>query len=233
VLSIAIALNEPLRPPIRKAVLRTIQAASHDLVAEVASKPDSFPAYTMSDTIGTISVCRGLATNPRHSPRHVVAPSFPKKEYDFDIFMRSDKTPRSKISGIDIDPHAGIGLSHCAIWFDDATRLENSLEKDLSAPLERLGRKIEQKLVQARSRTGDGRLLIVESWIAAQLPRASEQQIARLRGKIVDAHSNVSALLLVLRGWRPSQSRYAYEIHSLVSESANPAIRAMLQALEG
>lgn len=209
-----------------------MRSASRELIAEVGSRSDHFPAYTISGALGTISVCRGLTTNPRETPRLLVAPAFPKKENDFDVFMRAGITPKAQLTGIDSDPFSGIGTSHCAIWFDDATRAEHSLEQDLSAPVARLGRKIEQKLVQARSATGDSRIIVVESWITAQLGRAPTEVVTRLRRKILDAHSNVSALLLVLRGWNATLNRHCYDIKPMLSASARPELLSALAILE-
>jgi hypothetical protein len=235
VLSVGIALKKPLNAALRKEVTAVARKLASEVIAASATTPD-FPAFTAASDDCVISICRGLPTQPGSRPKVLVAPAFPHQQQNFDMFVRQNVAQVSTVAGLRGDPEAGVSLHHVAVWFSEESRKRRSLEQDLTKPLEKLGDKIEKKLAQARSETGDARIFVVDTWMTNQLHRVDQSIVERLRRKIVEAHANVAALLLVSRTWHQRLGRHGYEFYPLYPSAPNATVEQMvarLSAIDG
>jgi len=212
VLSVAVALHAMPSSDDRKEIVRVVAEHGEEVVRMGPSADGGFPAFLIRGDLATISVCRGLPVPPGTPPRLVRAPGFPFQGSDHRFFVRLGVGLASQLTSVAPPLNSFTGLGHVALWLPPDEEEKHSIKRDLHEPLERLGRKIEAKLPQTRSATGKKRVLVVNSWLALELERASTSDRLRLNNKILSAHSRVSALLLVCRHWMPPLFRHGFLI---------------------
>ncbi len=211
VLSIAIDLNEKPTVAGRRELVSAVNDASRQVAENTSQKPETFPTVLMTGPIGTVSVTRAVAT--QLGGRRIVLrhPSFPHTGDDWDYFARAGVGEVAAASGIHGTVEGMDGLSHFAVWLPPGLHRADQSKEDPDVSLERLGRKIESKLGQARSTTGEHRFLVVDAWQTRLLDGLPERG-ERLRRKVVESHQGVAGLLMVRREWKSDLGRHGYHI---------------------
>lgn len=226
--AVAIELTVPLTPNLRHEVEEVVRLGIRDLFSG-PPRPGMVPLILTRSDNATISICPALPTRPgglRVLPRH---PDFPRTGDDYGIFVRTDIAAIADVAGVLGDPDRGVGTSCVAIWSPELPPSRSRLQTD--ALLERFGRKLEKKLVQTRSNTSDARLIVADAWEVDRLAAAGETGIARLRGKLIDAHSGVAALVLTHRRWVDELGRFGYPLTVIQSDATPPEVVRLLNAL--
>jgi hypothetical protein len=231
-LSIGIAFTQPLTAAMRKVVRHRVMELANEVIASAKAHPETVPAFTISSDFCSVSVTLGLPAKPSSPPRLFVAPQFAKQDQDFDLFLRANFAYQADMIGLDADHRSGIGTNQVGIWLCDETREQRSLKQDLTRPLEKLGNRIEAKLAQARSISGDRRIVIVGTWMTNQLGRVDTNVVERLRKKILVSHENVAALLLVSRNRRGPGWRHSYIIKPLFPDQVDRQVAGLIHQLQ-
>ena len=230
VFSIAIDLDAPPTPTLRRQTAAVVKAALAKVVVDTRDPKQDFPALLLRGPVGTVSVARALATRPVAPPILVRHPSFPHTRDDFDLFVRTGLAEESTLTGVHGQVNHVAGASHVAIWLPESER-GAATKEDPEASVGRLGRKIESKLVQVRPTGTEQRVLIVDAWQTRLLESPSCERAERLRRKIVEAHDHVVALMMVCRDWMPRLGRHGYRVVPLTRSSAPTFPEAFLRGL--
>ena len=221
--SVAIDLIEPPTPAGRRELVGVVSRAIAAFDAE-AALDGRVPVILIRGPFANISVTPAVPVRtggPRVLPRH---PSFTRQGDDFHTFMRAAVTTAADASGVYGEPDRGTGTSCVGIWAPGNPSRATDQGDDSARHLERLGRKIEKKIVQTRSEARDARVVVVDAWEVDHLEAAGPQGIDRLRGKLIRAHKDVAAVLLSHRRWAPSEGRHAYPVTAILRDDASPAI---------
>ena len=230
VYSISIALKEEPTAPTRKRLIRVVLGLA-ERVDQRAGSQAGLPGCTFEDAAGTVSVCQGVATTSGTAPKPIVGPSFPEQEDTWSVFLRQGVSREADVVGVFGEAGQGTGLSSAAIWLPRDSRKAQSLDQDLTEPLVRLGKKVENKISQTRADSQELRVLIVDSWLTGQIRRARPEDVTRLKRKLVDSHEAVAGLLLVQRQWMDSVGRHGYQMHALLPDSQPRLPEDLLQRL--
>ena len=221
--SVAIELTEHPAPARRRELVAAVGRAMHAVDSDAAVPGGSVPVLT-TGPFATISVGPAFPTRPGTRPVLPRHPDFPRKGNDFHSFMRAGVISTAEAAGIYGQPDMGTGTSCVGIWAPGDPSRPADENADPAKHLERLGRKIEKKIVQTRSQAGDARVIIADAWEVDHLATAGPQAIDRLRGKLIRAHVGVAAILLTHRRWAPKKGRHAYPLTAIIRDDASPAI---------
>lgn len=232
VLGVAVQLNCIPSAENRRELAGVIHDAARR-VEEAQRRTADVLCELLCGELATVSVCRSVATPPGTPPLLIRPAAFPRQADDFPIFARESYLSRDGIAHAQTEIGPGPGLSHVGIWLPPEEEDVPTSERELAGPLEKLGRKLEAKLAQARSVEDARRLLVVNTWTAEEFDRVDPQVIARFRGKLLRAHERVAGVFLVRRGWRNPLRGHRFTIRPLRAEDGTglPAwfIRALLE----
>jgi len=218
VVSIAVDLHVMPSAATRHQFVSIITQAIRQVAEDTSQNPGTFPAVLLEGPIGTVSVARSLPTRTATRPILVRHHAFPQTGDDWDQFMRLGIAEAAALSGIHGTVDDGEGLSHFGVWLPPGLRRGDQNTDDPEASIERLGRKIESKLGQARSTNGEHRVLVVDAWQTRLLDEVPERG-ERLRRKVVESHEGVAGLLMVRREWKSDLGRYGYRIVPLLRDN--------------
>jgi hypothetical protein len=102
------------------------------------------------------------------------------------------------------------------------------LPSDVGEDLERFGNKLERKLRQTRAAVGVGRILFADAKESLLLGSATGPSAARLKGKLLRQHSEITAVVLLKRPAQPSKVNLAYHSVALLAEESDSDIVALI-----
>ena len=204
VVSVAIQMHTEVTAVVRRQVVRAVRRLIKEF-SESSRNGGGVACRVEREALATISVCRSTTAPPGDQSRLVTAPGFLLPAQEATVFIRRAMARASDIAGI-----GGMAIghetgSHVALWLSaDGTSYDHALrENALDVELQRIGRKIERKVAQTRGVDGDAlpgwRIIAVDASVTGRLHAASVDQIARLRGKVVEAHNGIAALLMMQR----------------------------------
>lgn len=232
ILSVAIALNEEPSPAVRREVARVVHRLALDVVSRSQGTKD-FPTVLAHGPAGVVSVSKALPVPAGSPPRWIAAPGFPiPPDTRPTLFVRLSAARAVEMIGIDAQYQTGSGLSHVALWLEADKEEFVPAEIDLEPPLMRLARKLERKLSQARSAEGRHRILAAETWLTSQAHRADSGVIARVRGKLIDAHETVAGLLLLQHRNAVSDPRER-QVVAYIAPTSRPGLpKPLLDSIE-
>jgi hypothetical protein len=179
----------------------------------------------------TVSVTQAVKTKPGTPPVLARPKAFPHQGDDWRFYLRSMVARQDQLRGVAAEDPSGVGGSHVGIWYPDAAPRGPLAERELTQPLLKLGHRLEKKLAQTRPRDNEFRLVIVDSWIGGEFHRVREEDVLRLKGKVVDSHHGVSGLLIVRRSWMNELGRHGYLIHPLLPNTGFAVPGRLLDAV--
>jgi len=225
--AIAIQFTETPTPSLRREAIGVVGHAIRTLESASDVPIDQIPAILLERSGVVVSVVPTLLVPPGSPPILPRHPQFPRKDDNVATFMRVGTVAAKEAAGIYADPPMGVGASCVGIWIQK----EQAVVREPGTAIEKLGRKIEGKIVQARSGAGHSRIIVVDAREADILKAAGQPTIDRLRGKLVLAHANVGAVLLTHRRWIDPELRYAYPLTALVCDKPSSLLQLLLQRL--
>jgi hypothetical protein len=160
--AIAIELVEAPTASLRKEAVAMVGRAIATLESSSVQSAGKIPAVILRGPGIVISVMPAPPTPPGSPPVLPRHPEFPRGDNSFASFMRINVARVSDLAGIYALPPSGIGTSCVGIWAPNEPSLRKTTDSRII--FERFGRKVEKKLVQARSEAGSTRILIVDAW---------------------------------------------------------------------
>ena len=208
VLSAAIDVRSRLEPGVRREVVNLVRQLVRDVVERSKSTSD-FPAILARGDSAVVSVARGLPVQPGTPPKYIAAGGFPRDGEKPHLFLRASYGTRSEMTGIGGTLGSGHGLSHVALWRPADHEPGSGKSRTVDKELERVGRKLESKLSQARTPDARERVMAVDSWTTRDLHKGAPDAATRLKRKIVDSHRDVAGILLMRR--EPLRAGSAHE----------------------
>jgi hypothetical protein len=218
VVSVAIQMHTEVTAVVRRQVVRAVRRLINEL-SEFSRDGGGGACRIEREALATISVCRSTTAPPGDQSRFVTAPGFLLPAQEATVFIRRAMARASDLAGVGGRATGHETGSHVALWLlTDGAPDHASHEASLEVALQRIGRKIERKVAQTRGVDGDallgGRIVAVDASVTGRLHAASAEQIARLRGKVVEAHEGIAALLMMQRVPRIVRSEVAGERHA-------------------
>ena len=213
IFSIAVDLTAAPTATTRRELVSVVQRATRQVVEDAFNNPEVFPTVLLRGPIAAVSVTRALGSPPgagRIALRHR---EFPHQGDDWYYYARLVAGNPADMTGVRGEVEGTVARSSFALWLSPEFRPADQSQQDSDLSIERLGRKIERKLGQTRSTTGEHRILIVDAWQTRDLLPHSPERRERLRRKIVESHDGVVGLLMVKRDWFAESGRYGY--HSI------------------
>jgi hypothetical protein len=228
IVSVAIAMKVRITPSVRREVVRVVKKLADDVSHRSASATD-FPANLAEGEVAVVSVARAHAVPSGTPPVFVAAPGFPHSGETPSTFIRATQGYVKDLQGIAGSVSQGEGRSHIALWLLEDQNKSSSIDQSLEEPLVRLGKRLEKKVVQARQVGSGFRIIAVDTWITSQLHRADPVLLERLRGKIIESHDRVGALLLFKRLPARDNNGHYYAYLPLLPK-ARPGLSALFLA---
>jgi hypothetical protein len=226
VVSVALALEDAVTPSLRRELASEAGLMARALEEEVGRDPLVYPTYLHQGEFGALSVSRGMPARAGSPPRWVCHPGFPEQTGNPELFLRTGLVPTAAITSVTGATADGVGTRHIAVWGPP-----QEAEGDPDKAIERIGRKIERKLVQARAGTAVQRLLVVDAAETRLVGDSGTDRARRLKGKIVDAHEGVAGLIMLWRHWRPHLGRYGYDVVPLLRSGGSADLFQVVQRI--
>jgi len=208
----------------RRQIERLVADGLRDVLNEASADREYRACLLIESHFGVISICKAQPTKAGSFPELRRHSGFPRQDDEWTICLRTSLSPKEYLvhSAPHLDP--GEGRSMVGIWLPENDASTSMLVAD-DANVQKLGRKIEAKLVQARSSSRDSRVLVVQTPLTTSIADGALQQGERLRRKIVEAHDGVQALMLVERRRR---LQTGYLVVPLIRHQAPAAILPVL-----
>ena len=232
VLSIAIKLKKTPTAIERKTVVRLVREFSREIDENItAGRLTDDTRYAETDA-ALISVARTAQVGPGQDSLGRVHARFPDlRGRQPRAFGRIAVGDTSVLKNPELLAKGHPTRDCVAVWLSDADEEAQSLNKDLDEPLDLLGRKLEGKLAQTKLDADTGRVLIVSSWMTAQLHRARRETMDRLRARLFTKHAGVAGLLMVMRTFRHDPPRHRYKITPILPDGADALPQGFLDEL--
>lgn len=209
--AVAVALHKELGPELRKDIVQAVMRGLEHLRADPDGTRGRLPVLLLSSAGATISAMPWRVSPAGAPPVLPRSPQFPFQGNDWDFFGRQSFAPADTLTRIAPPRSFGEGRSCCGIWLAEGRRLEK-VNSSSALRVEVLGRKIERKLAQTRTRDGAPRIVVVQLppgfWASADREKLAEH----LSRKIVAPRPDVAAVILQDRQWRPELGRHGHQV---------------------
>ncbi|MFP2908479.1 hypothetical protein ACLESD_26175 [Pyxidicoccus sp. 3LFB2] len=188
----------------------------------------AFEQALISGKHAVISVSQSFETPLGSAPPVVRHPAFPRQGNDYVASCSVGRASKHGLRGAQRANVRGATCGIVALWLPPEEEAKASLSKDLTRDIEQISKRIEKKVAQTRGGEGVRGLVIVETWIASQMNRATEEQLRGLRRRVLDNHARIDALLLMSRHWNHESRRYKYHIFPVTPLDRREATAGML-----